>query len=85
MHIAIAEKSSDSSSSASDFFLFRLGRALVFYQDVNAPGNVYTDLGASIDLLWTRHTRLSANLTQWSGNWSSKKPNLFRSMAHHAT
>ncbi|MCA8389071.1 hypothetical protein [Burkholderia multivorans] len=78
LHIAIAKKPRGYSNSASDFFLSRLGRALVLDQDVNAPGNVTTDLGASIDTLRARHARLSADPTQWGENRSQYEAELIQ-------
>lgn len=68
LHIAIDKKPSGYRNSASNFFLSRLGRALVLDHDVNAPGNVSTDLGTSINTLRARHTGLSADPAQWGDN-----------------
>ncbi|WP_249188892.1 hypothetical protein [Burkholderia dolosa] len=76
LHIAIAKKPSGYSNSASDFFLSRLGRALVLDQDVNAPGNVSMDLGASINALRARHTGLGRDPTQWGGDRSQYEAEL---------
>ncbi|WP_249173257.1 hypothetical protein [Burkholderia dolosa] len=76
LHIAIAKKPSGYSNSASDFFLSRLGRALVLDQDVNAPGNVSMDLGTSINALRARHTGLGRDPTQWGGDRSQYEAEL---------
>ncbi|WP_231616444.1 MULTISPECIES: hypothetical protein [Burkholderia] len=78
LHIAIAKKPSGYSNSASDFFPSRLGRALVLDQDVNAPGNVSVDLGASINTLRARHKGLGADPTQWGDNRSHYEAELIQ-------
>ncbi|WP_322082525.1 hypothetical protein [Burkholderia sp. BCC1972] len=78
LHIAIAKKPRGYINSASDFFLSRLGRALVLDQDVNAPGNVSKDIGASINALRARHTGLGADPTQWGDNRSQYEAELIQ-------
>lgn len=78
LHIAIAKKPSGYSHSASDFFLSRLGRALVLDQDVNAPGNVSSDLGASINTLRARHPGLGTDPAQWGDNRSQYETELIQ-------
>ncbi|MGU7770291.1 hypothetical protein ACV229_08920 [Burkholderia sp. MR1-5-21] len=78
LHIAIAKKSSGYSNSVSDFFLSRLGRALVLDQDVNAPGNVSKDLGTSINTLRARHTALGTDPTQWGDSRSQYEAELIQ-------
>ncbi|WP_236873235.1 hypothetical protein [Burkholderia sp. MSMB0856] len=78
LHIAIAKKPSGYRNSASDFFLSRLGRALVLDHDVNAPGNVSKDLGTSINTLRARHTGLGADPAQWGDSRSQYEAELIQ-------
>ncbi|CAM2177245.1 Calcium-binding protein [Paraburkholderia sacchari] len=77
-HSAIAKKPRGYSNPASDFFLSRLGRALVLDHDVNAPGNVSTDLGASINTLRARYTGLGTDPAQWGSSRSQYETELIQ-------
>lgn len=69
MRSALSKRPEGYSNSARDFFLTKLGRALVLDHDVNAPGNVRRDLKRAVDRLRQIHNGLSPD----PGNWGSNR------------
>lgn len=78
LHVGIANRPRGYSNSASNCFRSCWRRALALGHDVNAGGNVSTDIGASVDALRARHAKLSADPTQWGDNRSQYEAELIQ-------